>query len=370
MIGDAEAIGSRIVEQQAKRETPGKEALIHDLEAMETVQQRIQTFIERMTLAHEEVEDKLVAATRRKMEISIVVSAAILLMGTVFLIWLTRYCRRSIAVPLRTLAERSREIAGGEFGGTVPVVSHDEIGLLSHAFNQMAAQLKAHQERSKGLAIVEERERLAAELHDTLAQDLAFLRIKLLDWEKNEAGKSAENTKLLDEVFPVVDEAYQNLRESIFGLRALAIKPEVGLIAALSDFLKSFSEVRDIPVKLRVDPSQAIRFEPQVEIQLIRILHEALTNIVKHAHAKRVEITMECKEGRGIATITDDGRGFSAEKQALPTLHFGVQMMRTRAESVGGKCSVASVSGRGTAVIIDLPLAKTDDEEGHAPFTG
>lgn len=368
MIGDSEKIAARIVERQKGSETLGRAELIHDLEAMETVQQRIEKFIEDMAVAHEKVESRLVLATRRKMQVSIGINAGILLMGTVFLIWVTRYCRRAIALPLRQLAARSSEIAKGEFVQSVPIVSRDEIGLLSDAFNHMASQLKAHEERSKGLAILEERERLAAELHDSLAQDLAFLRLKLIEWEKNHATNPAETTRLLDELFPIVDEAYQNLREAIFGLRALALKPQVGLVTALSDFLKDFGDVRDIPVTLRVDRSEAIRFAPEVEIQFVRILHEALTNIVKHAHAKRADITIQCREDKAIISIADDGRGFSKEDCPASSLHFGLQTMQTRAQSVGGKCAVASVLDRGTTVVLELPLAKADYHESHSAF--
>src|SRR4029077_14427276 len=136
----------------------------------------------------------------------------------------------------------------GEVVQAISIASRDEIGLLSHAFNQMALQIKAQQETLKGQAILEERQRLAAELHDNLAQDLAFLRIKLIDWERSAPASRASAKQLFDELLPIVDEAYKNLREAIFDLRALALRSQVGLISALGDFLSDFSEVKNLPV--------------------------------------------------------------------------------------------------------------------------
>jgi len=237
-------------------------------------------------------------------------NVALVLLGTVFLLALRRYFNYAIAAPLRKLAERSSKIAQGEFPENMPIASRDEIGLLSHSFNHMAERLKEHQEKLTGLAILEERERLACELHDSLAQDLACIRLKLIEADKrvgaNETGAVQEMTR---DLFRMVDEAYQDLRESIFGLRALRLRKDIGVVNALTEFLRDFSEVRKLPVELCVANPEAIQFAPQVEIQFIRILHEALTNMVKHAGATRGKITITTDDCSATVTIEDDGRG-------------------------------------------------------------
>ena len=226
MIADAEGVAARIVSRtQNGLGRPESEVNIHDLEVMESIQHRIQVFADRISMEHESIEDRLVSETRRKMRMTMEFNVALVLIGTLFLLASKRYFHRAIVLPLRQLAERSSEIAKGDLSKTVPVTSTDEIGLLSHAFNRMAEQLKEHEEKLKGLAILEERERLACELHDSLAQDLAYFRLKLIEAETS-LGKNASTARrnILTELLKTVDEAYQNLRESIFGLRALAVK--------------------------------------------------------------------------------------------------------------------------------------------------
>jgi len=367
IITEAEGAAANFVRRAQEGVAPSRaQPNTHDLEVMEGIQQRTQVFADRITVEHEAIEDELVSQTRERMRMTIGFNVGLVLIGVFFLLWAKRYFHRAIALPLRQLVEKSSEIAKGQFPKTIPITSKDEIGLLSYAFNGMAEQLREHEEKSKGLAILQERERLAAELHDSLAQDLAFIRIKLLDAEQSSCGKASGARQLLDELFPIVDEAYQNLREAIFGLRALASRNHVGLVAALADFLKDFSEVRKISVDLKVDHPEVIRFSSQVEIQLIRIIHEALTNIVKHARATRGKITIESDNDTAAITIEDDGKGFCEGKSPEPSLHFGLQTMKDRAESVGGGLNVCSSPGRGTRVTIQLPLAKHNSDENHS----
>src|SRR2546428_6049285 len=372
MITDAERVAERIVGQsQNGPERSRSDVDTRALEAMEAIQQRIQGFTDRISVEHERIEDQLVSETRQKMRMTIGFNVALVLIGTVFLLASRRYFHHAIALPLRQLAERSSEIAKGEVHENMPITSRDEIGLLSHAFNRMAGQLKEHQDKQKGLAILDERERLACELHDSLAQDLAFLRIKLIEAERSFGGNaSTETNNLLRELFQIVDEAYQKLRECIIRLRALALKNHVGIVAALADYLRDFSDVRKIPVELKVDHPETINFSSQVEIQLIRIIHEALTNIVKHARATKGKITIENDNDAATITIEDDGRGFFTDRTSETSLRFGLETMKDRAKSVGGKLGINSVPGRGTQVIIRLPLAQQGFDENQSRAAG
>jgi nitrate/nitrite-specific signal transduction histidine kinase len=368
IIADAERVAARIISRL--QNSPGdsrSEVNIRDLEVMEGIQHRIQVFNDRIDVEHESTEERLISETREKMRMTMGFNVVLVLLGTFFLLASRRYFHRAIVLPVRQLAERASEIAKGDLSKTVPVTSTDEIGLLSHAFNLMAEQLKEHEEKLKGLAILEERERLACELHDSLAQDLAFLRLKLIEAEGSlREDTHAEGKHVVKELFQIVDEAYQDLRESIYGLRALALKNNAGIVSVLTDYLHDFSEVRKIPVELKVDHPEAIKFSPQVEIQFVRIIHEALTNIVKHARATKGRITIEADDNNATISIEDDGEGFSQDSVSENGHHFGFETMRDRANSVGGKISINSTPKKGTVVTIRLPLTKKRSNETHS----
>lgn len=329
-----------------------------DPQLLEATHRQLRVFTERISAEHETSELRHVQQTRRNLRITIGFNVAFVLLGALFLLGSQRYFHRAIALPLRRLAERSSEIARGDLPAAMPVTSSDEIGRLSDAFNRMGQQLREHEERLKGLTIVEERERLARELHDNLAQDLAFLRLKLIEADRSLAAASSPETKrLVGETFAIVDGAYGNLRQAIFGLHALDLRTKGGFVPALTEYLRDFSDLRGLPVTLQAPDSWAFRLPPQAETHLIRIVHEALTNIVKHAQATRAAVILERDGGAARITIEDDGKGFLVEQAPDDGLHFGLTTMKERAEAVGGTLTIESAPGHGTRVIVRVPLA-------------
>ena len=233
----------------------------------------------------------------------------------------------------------------------------------------MARQLKSSEEELKKLTILQERERLANELHDSLAQDLAFLRLKLIEAKQIlNSSASAEAKKALNEILDAIDAAYQELRQAIFGLHTLQSRQSLGLITALREYLRDFSAVRHMPLELHPSDPPVIALRPEVEAQLFRIIHEALTNIIKHANASRGTVTIEKDERLARVTIADDGEGLWAKNAADKQLHFGLRTMKDRAEGVGGKLSIRSDPGRGTSVVVELPLAQ-ELANGNYPGT-
>jgi two-component system nitrate/nitrite sensor histidine kinase NarX len=239
----------------------------------------------------------------------------------------------------------------------MPVTSTDEIGRLSHGFNRMAEQLREHEETLKGLVTLEERQRLARELHDNLAQDLALLRLKLVETDQRLGADVASETKtLVHEMVATVDAGYQNLREAIFGLQVLDPKSADALMTSLGNYLSDFSALRKIPVALHAPAGATLVMSPQTHTQMIRIVHEALANIVRHAGASKATVTIDRVGERARITIADDGRGFVPEAAAKDARHFGLRTMKERAESVGGTLEIRSLPGHGTQVILELPM--------------
>ncbi|MBI3014204.1 MAG: HAMP domain-containing protein [Candidatus Tectomicrobia bacterium] len=211
-------------------------------------------------------------------------------------------------------------------------------------------------EQMQGLAVLKERERIAREMHDGLAQSLGYLHLKIRSAE-NLLGPSPD-PKVAEEVRAmrrVIEEAYEEVRQSIFGLRTM-VSRGLGVIPTLTEYLHDFSERNGIPVDLQIPTGQEISFPPAGEVQLIRIIQEALANVRKHAQAKRARIAFEVNGTSTQVTVADDGRGFDP-KETLKAgrLQFGLQTMRERAESLGGKLEVISAPGKGTRVLVHIP---------------
>ncbi len=209
----------------------------------------------------------------------------------------------------------------------------------------------------RGMATVEERERLAREMHDGLAQALGFLNLKLALAERMVDGDRANPMRgSLAEMRKVAGDAYDEVRQAIFGLRTM-VSRGLGLIPTLSEYLHEFSQQVGFEVKLEArDESDLIRLSPEVEVQLVRIVQEALHNVRKHAGARTAWVRF-WREGEEILmSVEDDGAGF--DPGAPPTdgrRHFGLATMKERAESVGGTLTVRSAAGTGTQVVVRLP---------------
>jgi signal transduction histidine kinase len=234
-----------------------------------------------------------------------------------------------------------------------------EVELLTGLATQAAIAIENARlhEQLRNVAVIEERQRIAREMHDGLAQELGYLNLKLGELE---AGVSARPVPALREELrrmqKVVAGAYEEVRQAIFGLK-LMVSRGLGLVPTLAEYLHEFSEQTGITVELSIADEGAARLSPHAEIQLIRIIQEALANVRKHAQAQHAWVTFDTDGGKAKITVQDDGRGFDPAEATRPRpASFGLQSMRERAESVGGALTVEPGQGRGTQVIIRLPI--------------
>jgi signal transduction histidine kinase len=214
-------------------------------------------------------------------------------------------------------------------------------------------------------AVMQERERLSRELHDGVAQLVAHLLLRL-DTIKDlvEADRPQEAEAELERLHGVADEIYEDIGESIIGLRTNLT--ERGLVRALQDYVDQFEERHQIPTSLRTDDA-ADQFSPLAALQIFRLIQEALTNIRKHAAARKATVTL-LSDGSGhlSVVIADDGQGFTPGSQrngkARP---LGLTSMRERVEALGGTFHVNSQPGSGTQVTATIPIPRTRRENGH-----
>jgi signal transduction histidine kinase len=352
-IGDLDVHSQRVVSRT--QETSAIQPPLAELRALGETSARIQALAHGMTAAHRSHMDELVQSNSWKMEVVFWLYGGFVAGGALLIIVSSIFFFRGIAQPLRRLSLAAGEIAAGNRGEKVTVASRDEIGQLSHAFNVMVDRLKENEQELRGMATLKERERIAQELHDTLAQELAVLQIKLNEAEANLPSDAARARDAFEEIHKITGRAYEELRQAIFGLHTMVSK-SLGLIPTLTEYLHDYSHMTKIPVSLKVARPEALRFAPDVEVQLIRIVHEALTNVFKHAQARHGTVNLEAADGFGQIMIEDDGRGFVLSDSPDNGLHLGLKTMRERAEAAGGKLTINSVSGKGTQVVVCLPL--------------
>lgn len=214
-------------------------------------------------------------------------------------------------------------------------------------------------EQVQSMAALRERERLSRELHDGLAQVLGYLVVRAeIAKELVARGQAEQATAQLQETQVVVREAQRELREEMLGLR-VALPSPGGLRPALEEYAHRFSRQSGIQVSLVPDGGEPARFSPEVEVQLLRIVQEALSNVRKHSKAKHAWIRFEAAPEGTVVTIQDDGIGFDGDRTGLTGQpHFGLDTMRERAEAVGGSLRVRSEPGRGAQVVVTLPARR------------
>ena len=203
-----------------------------------------------------------------------------------------------------------------------------------------AAQLRQELER---LALERERMRLAAEVHDGLAQDLALAmrELALLD-SSDEASR--------DRLRAAVTSAHCTVRSRLKGM--IATPGLGGLRSALEELCARFSH-HGVHVELRGD-ERLPEVSPEVAVVALRVLSEALTNVERHAGAAHAVIDARAAHGRLELVVSDDGPGFTSPGGPSEG-HFGLLLMRERAQAVGAELVVDSTPGRGTRVALSLP---------------
>jgi len=234
----------------------------------------------------------------------------------------------------------------------------DEISVLAAVGQQIGVAIENARLYSKvqHLAVLEERSRLSRELHDGLAQVLGYLHLqgRVLE-QRLAAGEVTGAQAVAAEMRETAGRAYDDVREAILGLRS-TLTPGVGLVPAVKEYLRRFGEQSGLTVNLMVSEHARVAFAPTVEVQLLRIIQEALTNARKHSGARRVWVRFERDAHSDLIIVEDDGRGFDpAEATRGAGLHFGLQTMVERAQSVGGVLRIQSEPGAGTLVIVELP---------------
>jgi PAS domain S-box-containing protein len=203
----------------------------------------------------------------------------------------------------------------------------------------------------------QEKSRVARELHDELAQALTALKMDV-NWlkERLPAGAQPLSSKL-DSMQNMLDITVKATRRISSDLRPLMLD-DLGLIPATEWLVNNFTQRTGIECEFAVDP-------PDLELQdpyataIFRILQESLTNVVRHARASRVDITLDASDGDLTLRVRDDGCGFAAAVPRKPN-SYGLVGLRERAYLLDGEITIETAPGNGTVIEVRIPLRKTE----------
>lgn len=209
--------------------------------------------------------------------------------------------------------------------------------------------------QERALIALQERDRLARELHDSLGQVLGYVNTQIEAVKKlleNNQTQAVEDN--LDALSKVVEEANSEIREFIYEVRKTLILKD-GFFIALSKYLIHFEQLFNI--KTEIQNPEFITGEEiglSVGIQLFRIIQESLTNVRKHARADKVSISFHRNEGNIVVSVSDNGVGFNREEIKNKTT-YGLSVMKERASIIGGLVQIDSAPSNGTVVTVVFP---------------
>jgi signal transduction histidine kinase len=204
-------------------------------------------------------------------------------------------------------------------------------------------------------AILSERNRMAREIHDTLAQGLAATSVQLRLAKKHSAQHPNGEAQYIDAAQQLVRQSLEEARNSIWNMRSQVLEKN-DLAGALEGILKQLSVGSGVETAFAVT-GHARRLAPVVENNLLRVGQEAITNASRHAQAGRIAVNVDFAEAQFRLRVSDDGRGFDAAAPPPGRGGFGLVGMRERAAQLKGELDIRSAPGRGTDICLSVPLS-------------
>lgn len=264
---------------------------------------------------------------------------------------------RNLVQRLRVLSSAADAWSAGDFRALSRDRSKDELGHLSRRLNQMAEQLLALVTTRQELAALEERNRLARDLHDSVKQQLFAISMQLAS-ARTLLHDQAPADRLLAYAESLTQAAQHEVMSTIHALRPAALH-QVGLLEAVRTYVAGWSQQHQIAVSVECQAEAELPLV--VEQALFRVTQEALTNIARHSAATQVTIDLTADRHGGRLAITDNGCGF--DPQSIDHHGIGLQSMRERVAALGGTLTIDSRPRAGTRLIAAIPLPKEHQDE-------
>ncbi len=272
---------------------------------------------------------------------------------------------RNIVWPLQRLDHAVAQVGWGNYSAIQrPVGGVSEIEELHLALARMTEQIRQYQQELQSyigamtLGQEEERRRLARDLHDGTVQDLIALNQSAEMVERELTRDAQRATTRLQDLRPQITAIIDGLRRQIHALRPLYLE-DLGFIPALEMLVRDIGQRHQLAAEFAVTGNIEAQPSLPIQISIFRIAQEALQNVVKHAHATRVALSLNIEDNYLTLHITDNGSGFAMPER--PTYlaqegHFGLLGMKERAQLHSGALQIESQAGQGTTVSVRLPL--------------
>lgn len=262
------------------------------------------------------------------------------------------FLRWTVTRRLDAIQVAAGQWARGDFQHLLGDASRDELGALSSELDRMAMALRELLQTRGALARMAERERLARDLHDTVKQQAFALHLKLAALIKR-LGPGNQTATDLEQARGLVHAMQTELAQILVGLRGEG-DPTLPLSERLRAQLEAWSQLTGIPVRLRVQAEAQLL--PPLQEELLRLVDEALANVLKHAQASRVDLLLQARSGRYLLRVTDDGVGL---KPGSPDAGMGMHTMRSRAAQLpGGQWRATPGPAGGT--VVEVSWSSTD----------
>ncbi len=264
------------------------------------------------------------------------------LFGFITAYWLSRRLGR--------LARVTQAWGQGDFSARAEDKGQDEIGELAARLNRMAEDVQSLMEMRKELASLEERNRLARELHDSVKQQVFATAMQVAAARTLMASQPDRAVELMEQAETLANQAQEELNALLRQLRPPALAGQ-GLVPALREYLSTWTQHTGIHGEGHF---RSVRRIPlHVEQTLFRVVQEALANVAKHSQATRVEVGLHWQGSTLVLWVEDDGQGF--DLQAVQGKGMGLVSMRERVQDLGGVMSISSRPSQGTRVEIRVP---------------
>lgn len=283
--------------------------------------------------------------------ITIIVGIVGVLFGYVMSRWLVRRFKK--------VTQATESWSQGDFSSVISDKSFDELGVMTRQLNTMAGKLEHLLHEQQNIAVLEERNRMARDLHDSLKQQLFAINMQVWSAQALLNTNISATKDRLDTMEQLLGQAQQELSMLIHQLRPLLLADK-RFPEALRDYCKQWTQQQNVTLEMDIAD---INLSLTAEEALFRITQEALANVARHSHAHTVRVQFINREEQVLLSIADDGRGFDLEQ--IGNRGIGLHSMHERMEMLQGSLAIFSQPGRGTCITATYTKGNSSRLQGH-----